>query len=272
MDKRVSPENPCPICGKPDWCMYSSDGTAAICTRISEGSIKKCKNDAGWLHKLKDDFKPKPVRKKRPVQINWDVLQKCYSNLNNKPDWPDDIGVRAWVLHVMNIGKDGEAFTFPVRNAEDEIIGISRRFPDGRKGMVKGSQVGIFIPRLNWDNLETLFICEGVSDTATALDIGLRAIGRLNCGTGKDHIIKFCAKKRPQRIGIIADNDEAGIRGAKLLGREICHGYKLFTIPMPDLKVVIPPDDIGDFRAWRADGLTVEKLLEIVDKKLDFDG
>ena len=31
---RVTKRNPCPVCGKPDWCLISEDGKAAICARI----------------------------------------------------------------------------------------------------------------------------------------------------------------------------------------------------------------------------------------------
>ena len=43
--KRVSRSDPCPICGKPDWCVVAED--AVICARIE--SLKRC-GEAGWLH------------------------------------------------------------------------------------------------------------------------------------------------------------------------------------------------------------------------------
>lgn len=50
---RTSTEIPCPICGKPDWCMVSSenlnDPKAALCCRISKGAVK-CLGEAGYLH------------------------------------------------------------------------------------------------------------------------------------------------------------------------------------------------------------------------------
>lgn len=52
--QRVSRQNPCPVCGKPDWCLVAKDGSAAICSRIQEGSIKRC-GDAGWLHRFRDN-------------------------------------------------------------------------------------------------------------------------------------------------------------------------------------------------------------------------
>jgi len=57
---RVNKTNPCKICKKPDWCMYSEDGQVAICSRVSEGS-KKRSGDAGWLHVVGADT-PETVR------------------------------------------------------------------------------------------------------------------------------------------------------------------------------------------------------------------
>ena len=271
--ERCDNQNPCPVCKRySDGCLYAKDGSAAICVRTPEGAVKMA-GEAGWFHILKPgQFKPKPVKKKRPIPINWESLNKCYTqtfqgiavrHLSNP------FQVYGTTLRQIETGWDREAYTFPVRDSDDQIIGIQRRFPDGSKGMVKGSQIGIFIPRIYWDNLESdicpLFICEGVSDTATALDMGLCAIGRVSCSTGKEHIIKFCIKKRPTRIIIVADNDEVGIRGAKALGLWISQGYKLFSAPPPDIKIITPPTGSKDLRIWRENGLTLEKLMETVN-------
>src|SRR5207248_11062007 len=58
----VSRERPCPVCGKPDWCLVAEDGTAAICQRV--GSGKRC-GEAGWLHRLAEPARAPTGRKKR---------------------------------------------------------------------------------------------------------------------------------------------------------------------------------------------------------------
>jgi hypothetical protein len=55
---RVNRDNPCPICGKPDWCLISHDGKAAICARI-ESDRQAGHKGAGWIHKL-DNARPLP--------------------------------------------------------------------------------------------------------------------------------------------------------------------------------------------------------------------
>ena len=50
---RTSADIPCPICGKPDWCMVSAerpdDPKAVLCCRIKKGAVK-CLGEAGYLH------------------------------------------------------------------------------------------------------------------------------------------------------------------------------------------------------------------------------
>jgi len=50
----------CPICGKPDWCMVSSDNpedpSAVLCSRIKEGSVRPI-SESGFLHLQKSGTK-----------------------------------------------------------------------------------------------------------------------------------------------------------------------------------------------------------------------
>lgn len=74
---RVNRHNPCPVCGKPDWCMISPDGRSAICARIE--SPHKAGN-AGWLHQLD---KALPVSLPPPVstivKASADALNSAYT-------------------------------------------------------------------------------------------------------------------------------------------------------------------------------------------------
>jgi len=36
--QRVSKANPCPVCGNPDWCLITEDGSTVICQLIQEGA------------------------------------------------------------------------------------------------------------------------------------------------------------------------------------------------------------------------------------------
>ena len=82
---RVNRHNPCPVCGKPDWCLISQDGKAAICARI-ESDKPAGNKGAGWIHTLDNSTplpppsKPRPAAKQTPKAAP-DVLDKAYRAL-----------------------------------------------------------------------------------------------------------------------------------------------------------------------------------------------
>ena len=81
---RVNKRNPCPVCGKPDWCLISQDGEAAICARIDSDKPAGNKG-AGWLHTLDNPMplplpKPRPAAKQTPKAAP-DVLDMTYRAL-----------------------------------------------------------------------------------------------------------------------------------------------------------------------------------------------
>jgi hypothetical protein len=264
--RRVSKVNPCPICGKPDWCLVAKDKTAAICQRVKDGSIKSC-GDAGWLHILVDQSKSQQrssqrrftVEQKSRPDRDFTDLQQQYSRqikdeqLNNLSQ---QLGVSTQSLKRLRIGWDGQAYTFPMSNDFGKIIGIRRRFPTGRKVSVKGSKMGLFIPSdLATDGL--LLICEGPTDTAAALELDFAAIGRPNCNS-KIEMTTKAARGRTE-IVIVGDNDTQGRAGAKKLADALVLHY-------PNVKVIYPPDGIKDLRQWLRAGLTREQLQQIIDE------
>ncbi len=81
---RANRRNPCPVCGKPDWCLLSQDGKAAICARI-ESDKPAGNKGAGWIHTL-DNSTPLPPIKPRPdakqtLKATLDVLDIAYRAL-----------------------------------------------------------------------------------------------------------------------------------------------------------------------------------------------
>jgi len=215
--KRVTKQTPCPVCGKPDWCLVAGDGSTAICARVKEGSTKRC-GDAGYLHVLVDRPKGRQRRLQRTSTVGQDdrpdrdftALQQQYSRqikdeqLNGLSQ---QLGVSAQSLKQLRIGFDGQAYTFPMSDSQGRIIGMRRRFPDGRKISLTGSKTGLFIP-MGLAGTEPLIMCEGPTDTAAALDLGFDAIGRPNCNSRIEMTVK--AARGRSEIVIISDNDPAG--------------------------------------------------------------
>ena len=78
--KRVSRDEHCPICGKPDWCTVTTDGMIACCMRVE---AEKQAANGGWIHNLSDTPRPfvisyAPTSYKNP-KASPAVLDKVYS-------------------------------------------------------------------------------------------------------------------------------------------------------------------------------------------------
>jgi hypothetical protein len=101
---RVTKYRPCRVCGKTDWCGYTTDGQTSICMRISNGSKGTSRNGGyiyhhGGLHLAASlRFNRKPARPQvdiAPIEIRNAVYQelirtspalKYYSQLIDGPD------------------------------------------------------------------------------------------------------------------------------------------------------------------------------------------
>ncbi len=255
---RVTKAHLCPVCKKPDWCLYSEDDSAAICARISEGSKKRV-GDAGFLHILRaDDRRPKTVPRRRRAEgkqkelPDFNALARQYQLRMSQRQlrWLGaSLGISAASLKRLGTGFDGKAFTFPMRDENMRIIGIRRRFGDGHKRALTGSTNGLFVSSgLNRD--KPLFITEGPSDCATALDLGFEAIGRPNCDSKIEMKVRFA---RGRRVVIICDNDVPGREGAKKLADELIRHC-------PQVKIICPPVAGMDLREWKLKGFDGGRL------------
>ncbi len=273
--QRVSKQNPCPVCGKPDWCLIAEDGSAAICARIEQGCIKRC-GDVGWLHILCKNVhnvpnvhkaiarrrqvlqtKPSPNRKGK----DFVSLAAKYKKQLTEADLNRlavALGVSAYSLKRLGVGWDGKSYTFPMSNDFGKVVGIRRRFQDGHKLSVSSSRTGLFIPaKLSPTGL--LLIVEGESDLAAALTLGFETIGRPNCNSRVEMTAK-AAKSRSETV-IIGDNDLPGRKGAEKLAQ-------VMVLHCPNVKIVYPPEGINDLRQWMQAGLTHEELQTVINRTI----
>ncbi len=87
--KGVNHANPCPICGKSDWCRISSDGSIAACRRIEAGAWKTKTDKNGaifYLHRLNADTASPPAmglphRKSSAERADAETRHRIYSAL-----------------------------------------------------------------------------------------------------------------------------------------------------------------------------------------------
>lgn len=274
---RVKRDNPCPICGKPDWCLIAEDGSACICARVAEGG-KKAK-EAGWLHILTDKPLPNPKRITRtPVKVeppkDFKALAKQYYDaLPDKLAIATGLGVSIASLDRLRVGwcSEKKAYTFPMRSGQNKIIGIRTRTKGG-KFAIPGSKNGLFIPvGTKFESDDILFICEGASDVAALWDLGFSVIGRASCSTGFEYI-KQAIEKYNRRVVVFSDKDEDKTRPD---GKEYNPGFDGAVQLAKDLKPhvkwckIIKPPRHKDARAWYQDGCTKE-MVELLVKNARF--
>lgn len=262
--KRVTRQRPCPVCGKPDWCAISSDGSAVLCQRVEDGAVRRV-GEAGWLHRLgtAGGYVPSQVR---TVHVSASVLPPDLTELVRRyaravraerlDEFATNLGVTVPSLRRLRTGWDGTAWTFPMRSAAGRIIGIRRRLRSGRKLSVKNGREGLFVP----DGLgrpDVLMICEGPTDTAALLDLGFDAIGRPSCTGGTRYIVGVIQLLAPRSIVIVADADEPGQCGGNALASAL-------AVYCRDVRIITPPQPIKDARDWKQAGATGQEIQNAI--------
>ncbi len=233
------------------YCPYHKDNNPSFEITLSGEHVGEyyCHGcgKAGTLTKLVLDqlLSHKGKMKKDVVNaVDWEELNKLYGNewfwMKEPKPRPFDVGLTTLIF--VDMGWDGEAYTFPMRNEKNEIIGIQRRFPDGFKCMVDGSRLGLFIPQISFDPGQAILITEGVSDLCTVLELGGQGIGRPNNDTCLEMVLPCLLGKDldeetvKSRLFIISDNDAPGIKGSIQLAELL--GLKGTRILLPETKDV----------------------------------
>lgn len=259
--ERVSAQKKCPICGKPDWCSISSDGTAVICPRIEEGS-RKYIDGSGYLHILKEteDWKKelsKPITRQLPEhnEVIAIIARKLARSITEErvSVLSENLGVSVDSLKRLNVGfsPQQDAYSFPMLRMGNRLLGVRMRNMQGKKWAIKGSKQGLFIPN-KLSGKGGLVICEGPTDTACMLDMKFDAIGRPSCNSGTDLICEFV---KGRHIAIMADCDGPGLDGAERLASALTQCCKSVTVAVPPAK---------DVREFVEQGATRKDLLEII--------
>ena len=265
---RVTRSDRCIICGHDSWCLNGKDGVSAICTRTES---PKRWGDAGYYHgparASTGNFERSGIvdvsgnnyptmslegqTERRRVRLEW-----LATNLGVSVAALDRLGVRHWpsldylgnsiteeqreamfAAHPEN----GE-FLFPMRHPTNRIIGWRTRSPAGEKRSVTGSRNGLFIPSGLDVHGKRLYLCEGPTDCAAGLDLGMDIIGRPDATSGVEFIKNFLMRFRPRELILIADRDASGIglKGAWTLKKQ--------TTRLCRTSIVLPPTkDLRDY-------------------------
>lgn len=207
---------PCPICVRHDYCSVSEDGASVFCMRVANDHPKVTTLGTGYIHKIGEPMTvaiPTEKPRKRPSDSelharfaplcrSWYVGQETAIK-----QLALSLGVTAWALDALRVGWDGGCWTFPELNHRDQIVGVTRRFPDGGKVCLTGSRRGLTCVEDWTDAPGPIFIVEGGSDVAAGLTMGLCVVGRPSNTGGVDYLVKLLGK-HDRRVVVLAERDK----------------------------------------------------------------
>jgi len=244
--RRTSRHNPCPICRKPDWCTVAADGSVACCMRVQ--SDRPARN-GGFLHRLSPDLFGKPIVpavSAPPASLPPDRVGSLWARwaLDTGDDMVRGLASRLGVTEAAcrAIGAAWawpyDAWAFPMFDGAGEFRGIRLRSDSGDKWALTGSRQGIFLPEAP-PPAEEVCVCEGPTDLATLLSIGLWGIGRPSCTGGAPEIADFCRLHGTRRLSILADNDGPGRTGAERLAADVRLRARIVTLPAKDVREAV---------------------------------
>ena len=251
---RCSRRNPCPVCGHPDWCCWLSTGEVFWCMRTSAGAVagfERGKTHPNGGTAWRPTVEPPPMRSLRQLRedvsckdrIPWSAIQlECAGEMTMDAleDAAQMLRIPASALQAFDIGWSShwKAWTFPMRHpVTQRIVGIRTRTPSGSKFALTGSRQGYFMCTYVRPQ-QRVFVVEGPTDAAAVHSLGMEAIGRGSCLHVSPALREALAGRT---VLVVADNDDAGRRGAS-----ICCEY----LDKSKATVISPPPGFKDMRAW----------------------
>jgi endogenous inhibitor of DNA gyrase (YacG/DUF329 family) len=153
---RVTRRNPCPVCGKTDWCRVLSDGTP-ICSRI-ESRIRY--DNGGWLHKSEtivrvNNLPDRSVRQSQKATV--DILNQTYtallSELNLSPSHQENLRKRglsdaqiSWLNYKTLPAYNRDNLVKNLLSGKVQLKGVPGFWTDPRGTWQLSGPAGICIP------------------------------------------------------------------------------------------------------------------------------
>ena len=270
---RVSRHEPCPVCGRQDYCTRTLDGTAVKCMRVkSAKQVIDKGGGVGWIHSLTNPLPPLPPPK--PVVVKADWTEECKAMFQHKKacqkrhEVAEKLSVSVKSLEMLRVGigwdewNGAEFSSWPSRDSAGRCIGYLRRYSDGSKRTNQGGSTGLFYTPGWLRNSGPLWIVEGGSDVAACESAGLAAIGRASNTYGGGWIRKMIeGSSTKKRVFVVGERDEApdrrgltagcpkdcdgcalcwpGLFGAKRVAAELSVSWVMVSKPYKDMRELL---------------------------------
>lgn len=263
----VTRDHPCRECGKADRCTTAPDGSAGHCFRHDktwrDGENGRNPGYVGAAHR------PKPQASQTPER-NWQAVAERLRGAmtaDHLAALADTTGVPAaswsllspgWVgaddLRNIHAGGAGwkenppdDAWAFAEHDGDGQIVGLSLRAKDGRKGAPAGSKRGLIVPRNIHQSPDPVLIVEGASDVAACCALGQAAVGRPSNRAGAADTAKLLEGRT---LLVVGERDGKpsgawpGRDGAKAVAQQIAGRWG------EGVRWTLPPLEAKDVRDW----------------------
>lgn len=266
----VSRSRPCPVCGKPDWCLYDAERGLTICPRTP--NLRKI-GDAGYLHGATPAVRMRVHRHHVAAYVpprDFAPEQREYRDARFKRNrelvaLAASLGVTAESLDRFRVGWSYEhnAWTFPMSLGGVDA-GIRLRDSAGFKWAVPGSRNGLFIA-WGYGGESPIYIEEGPTSAAALLDMGLYAIGRPSCSACVDATVAWC---RGTPAVIVSNKDTPKQRADGSVfhpGQDGADKLAAAFVDAGRAVKVIEPLHGKDSRDWKLAGATRRTVEAVVD-------
>ncbi len=165
------------------------------------------------------------------------------------------LGIKSRGLKAIGIGWHEvlEVYTFPEVNGRLEVVGLAKRWPDGKKGVFPDSRRGLIIPKVTLKTERNpLFIVEGGTDTAALAGLGVAVIGRPSVDCGLDHVVEFLKLHGGDRQIVVMGEMDAKYDGT-WPGRDQAMSFATkLSRHFRHVNFTLPPDGSKDVRAMIA--------------------
>ena len=270
---RVSKPEPCPVCGKPDYCTRTTDGTAVKCMRVeSPKPVEGIDGGLGWLHSLENPLPPLQPPKEIKKKADWS--KECKAMFAHEQahakrcSVADSLLVSVESLESLRVGigwdewNGSEFSSWPSRDCDGRCIGYVRRYSDGAKRTNQGGSTGVFYASKWWSHPGPLFVVEGGSDVAACESNRLCSIGRASNTHSGGCIRQMIEKQKvTKKVIVVAERDEAperrgtvqsclktcrgcsfcwpGLFGAKKVAAELNASWVLVPSPYKDIRELL---------------------------------
>jgi len=235
--QRVTNSNPCPACGRPDWCVWTDEGHTLRCMRddgkTPEGMVHRTVDRDGGHHyvRVDDHAAAAPIEREKvepTAAVDYAVLAaRCERQITREQlrQLAGELGVTSDALRSLHVGwatsaqlkrmragwggsRPHNAYTVPTYDAAGNVVGLDLRAKDGRKSApssLTGARRGLVIPYGVDQDDGPLLLVEGPSDVAACLTLGIAAIGRSSAAAGADLLATYL--KDRDDIIIVGEHD-----------------------------------------------------------------